>query len=261
LVANQPSVKRCGRLTDAAHEASGLRAPHEDAAAASGGVEEPQIEHRRANATLEIADQLGTDLGDRSVGCLDVVHFELPLGVDIEPVEQVLPEVEHQRQEDAIFTIQGEFQLHRAWVEVVSQRVISEHESGKATLEATQRHACIVVHHHDGIASARCERLAAIQVDELGRTIGPGGISQISRALRDQGAVFALELELVVGADADVLPRLVVETDGKIQIRLVPVCVGLAPVEKESDQLGIGHGIGAVARVVYSASLSTTLCL
>ena len=185
IAADKPRVKGFDVLVQPTYELGNGLPTNEYRLASSRRVQESEVEHRGTHATREVHHQLRADLRDRGVGVLHIVEFELPLRMHIEPVEDILPKIEHKREEDTILAVQRELQFDGARVEMPPGRIIAQHQPREASLEKTEWHAGIVVHDHNGVADTACERSITMEVNELGRTIGPGPVAQITRALSD----------------------------------------------------------------------------
>jgi len=120
-----------------------------------------------------------------NVGALHVVKLELALHMHMEPVEDILTEVEHKRKKDTSLAVQRKLQLDGAPVEMLPGRVIAKHQPREGSFEKAEWHAGIVVHDHNGVPDTGHERLITMEVDELGGTIRPRPVAQISCTLSD----------------------------------------------------------------------------
>src|SRR5262249_6898525 len=143
---------------------------------------------------------------DRHAGRRDIVHHKATCVLDIEPVEQLVFEIDDQRQKDTICSRYLELQRHCARVEMSSLGTVANHQPGESTSELVEWHSVVIVDHHHGKSNPRRECCTALQVDKLRSSLWPWCIAQVAGASSDHRTRWRLCLQLVVRTNIHVAP-------------------------------------------------------
>src|ERR1700686_2341089 len=89
-----------------------------------------------------------------------------------------------------------------------------------------------------------------MDIDELGCTVGPGSIAQVTRTTGDHFAIGQGAFQLVIRTNAHISPRIIVESNRQIQV-CGHSAFWLTPMEKQTDQLACRNGDTRPARQRY----------